>query len=126
MGSADLAIGYSTLYWPTFALYEGYILRHGFSLDSLRGFERQCNGDKGSVECLMNHIHIQDIHRLGDETLNPDKAMFLGKLLKEIYEVKLARDFPDRPCTVSFHTPECLEDLEAYEISFWQTKYRTR
>lgn len=125
MGSADLAIGYSAIYWPRFTLYEDYILRHGFSLDSLKGFEQRCGADKGSIECVMNHLHLQDIHHLGDETFNADKAIFLGNLLKEIYQMKLQRDFPDRPCTVIFHTPENRDDLMGYEISFCQTKHRS-
>jgi hypothetical protein len=122
-GSADLAVGYSTIFWPSFTLHDDYILRHGFSLDSLRGFERQCGADKGSIECVMNHLHIQDIHHVGDETFSADKAIYLGSLLKEIYELKLPRDFPDRPCTVNFYVPEDRDDLAAYEISFWQTKH---
>ncbi len=124
VGSADLAIGYSTIFWPEFTLHEDYIFWHGFSIDSLREFERQYPEDKASVERVMNHIHIKDLHHLGDKTLNPDKAIFLGNLLKQIYEVKLRRDFPGRPCTVEFYRPEHRDDLMGYEISFWQTKHR--
>ena len=37
-GSFELAIGYSTIFWPEFVEIERYVLRAGFSLDSLRRF----------------------------------------------------------------------------------------
>src|SRR5689334_25047153 len=62
VGGFKLAIGYSTVFWPRFILFEDYILPEVFSLQSLRGFEKQQNGDKASVEWVMNHIHIADLH----------------------------------------------------------------
>lgn len=125
MGNIDLAIGYSTIFWPKFVVFEDYVLREGFSIDSLRGFEKQCGDNKWNIECVMNHLHIQDIHDLGDDKLTPEKAEFIGSILKEIYEAKLARDFPDRPCTVKFHRADDHSDLVGYEITFWQTKHQT-
>src|SRR5271169_4406486 len=61
-GSLELAIGYSTIFWPEFVEFEQYVLRSGFSVESLRGFERGRNGDRRSVEAVMNHLHIADIH----------------------------------------------------------------
>ena len=86
----------------------------GFSLESLRGFEAQSNGNRQSVECVMNHFHIADIQHMGCKDLTNDKITLLGNLLKEIYEAKLKWQFPDRPCTVSFHMPDDREDLMAY------------
>ena len=63
-GKFSLAVGYSSIFWPPFTLFEGYILREGFSEDSLRGFERNGRSRK-SVEWLMNHLHIADIQYYG-------------------------------------------------------------
>ena len=49
-----------------------------------------------------------------------DKVALLGAVLKEIYEAKLQRVFPDRPCVVEFYVPEDKDDLMQYQISFWQ------
>ena len=37
-GNFRLAIGYSTVFWPGFIEFEGYVLREGFSVESLRSF----------------------------------------------------------------------------------------
>ena len=119
-GNFSLAVGYLSIFWPEFIGFEGYILRGGFSEDSLRGFEASCAGGGKSVEAVMNHLHIADVQRYGCEDLSKDKVILLGSKLKEIYEAKLQWQFPDKPCTVSFYEPDDADDLEAYEITFWQ------
>jgi len=119
-GNFRLAVGYLTVFWPRFVEFEGYILRDGFSLESLRGFESTCAGNRRAVETVMNHLHIADIQYFGCEDLSRDKAVLLGEALREIYEAKLRWQFPAQPCTVSFHKPEDESDLMAYEVSFWQ------
>ena len=120
VGNFNLAVGYLSVFWPEFAEFEGYILGKGFSEDSLRGFERSCAEDRKSVEAVMNHLHIADLQHYGCEDLSKDKVILLGVRLKEIYEAKLRWQFPNKPCTVSFYEPDDSDDLEAYEITFWQ------
>jgi hypothetical protein len=119
-GNFRLAIGYVPVFWPRFVEFEGYILRDGFSLESLRGFESHCAGDRRAVETVMNHLHIADIQHVGCEDLTSDKAILLGEALREIYEAKLRWQFPGKSCTVSFHKPEDASDVMGYEVSFWQ------
>ena len=45
--------------------------------------------------------------------------MYLGRLLREVWAAKLARDFPDRRFVVSFPEEFC-ESLIDYEVSFYQ------
>jgi hypothetical protein len=68
----------------------------------------------------MNHLHIADIQHYGCPDLTRDRILVLGKVLTEMYEAKLAWQFPGRPCRVSFFIPENESDLMAYEITFWQ------
>ena len=49
--------------------------------------------------------------------------MFLGQVLKEIWEVKLRWQFPDRPCVVEFYEPEDRTNLIEFQLSFWQKKH---
>ena len=116
-GSLSLAVGYATVFWPEFVEFEGYILRKGFSEPSLRTFE--AGSSRESVEWVMNHLHIADIHS-GREDISRDKILLLGKVLKEIYQAKLQWQFPDRPCIVEFDMPDDPEDPVGYQISFWQ------
>jgi hypothetical protein len=120
MGSFKLAVGYSTIFWPRFVLFEGYILRDGFKIESLRGCEAQCKGDRRSVERVMNHLHIADIQHAECEDISADRLRFIGSVLLEIHQCKLQWQFPDRPCEVQFHEPENQDDLLGYELSFWQ------
>ena len=120
LGNFSLAVGYLSIFCPEFVEFEGYILRKGFSEDSLRGFESSCGGDRKSIEAVMNHLHIADIQHYGCEDLSKDKVILLGSKLKEIYEARLQWQFPDKPCTVSFYEPDHAEELAAYEITFWQ------
>ena len=117
-GNFKLAVGYSTIFWPEFVEFNGYVLRAGFSETSLKGFERQCGGDRKSVEGVMNHLHIADIH-CGSDDVTPDRVVYLGKVLREIYQAKLLWQFPQKRFEVDYvETTE--DDLIQYQITFFQ------
>jgi hypothetical protein len=119
-GRFGLAVGYSSIFWPEFVEFEGYVLRKGFSESSLRGFEKQEGFTRKDVERLMNHLHIADIQHVGCADVSEDKLIYLGRVLREIYEVKLKFQFPGRPCMVQFYTPPKADELIEYQITFWQ------
>jgi hypothetical protein len=119
-GSFSLAVGHAAVFWPKFTEHEGYVLRDGFSIESLRGFEARTPGDRRAIETVMNHLHIADLQYVGCPDLTRDKIIILGETLKQIYEVKLSHDFPGRSFEVSFWKPDDPEDLVEYELSFWQ------
>ncbi|MGJ8641713.1 MAG: hypothetical protein ACSHYA_20150 [Opitutaceae bacterium] len=123
-GNFSLAVGYAEIFWPEFVLYKDYILRKGFSVDSLEGFEKQCGENRHAIESVMNHLHIADIQHFGCKDASKEKIKRLGNILKEIYEAKLQYEFPEHPCEVSFHQPEDEGELIEYEISFWQKKHK--
>jgi len=118
VGNYELAVGYSLIFWPRFIQSGGYVLREGFSTDSLRGFERATKRNRIAVEAVMNHIHIADIHC---NEMDPTEAQlrYLGRILKEIHETKLKQDFPDLRFEVSFNDEPGLDPID-YELSFWQ------
>jgi hypothetical protein len=122
-GNFKLAVGYSTIFWPKFNLVEDYIFREGFRFGSLRDFEKKQNGDRKIVEAAVNHLHIADIQHCGCEDISEDKIMFLGKVLKEIWETKLHWQFPDRPCEFEFYEPEDRTNLVEFQLTFWQKKH---
>jgi hypothetical protein len=126
VGDFKLAVGYSTLFWPKFVLFEDYILREGFSLESLRGFEKGRSDNQSPIEWVMNHLHIAHIHYNDRENISEDKIVFLGNTLKEIYEMKLRSQFPDRPCVVDFYQPEDRTKLIEFQLSFWQKKHEKK
>jgi hypothetical protein len=118
VGRYDLAIGYSLIFWPRFVAFDGYVLRDGFSEESVRGFEEATQGNRAAVEAVVNHLHVVDIH--GNEPLPAEAQIrFLGRVLKSIYEVKLKADFPDRSFVVEFNDQPDLDPIE-YEVTFYQ------
>jgi hypothetical protein len=119
-GRFSLAVGYLTVFWPEFQLLDDHIVRARITIDSLRGFQRQEGSTRQSVEAVLNHLHLTDIQHLGCPDASADKLLILGTKLKEIYEAKLAWQFPDRPCTVSLSVPEDESALDAYVLTCWQ------
>lgn len=119
-GNFQLAIGYSKVFWPRFVEFETYVLREGFSVESLHGFEGNPPNDRQSVESVMNHLHIADIQYYGCEDASPERLIYLGTVLREIHEVKLRWQFPHRQFEVLFLTPDTKDDLFGYQITFFQ------
>jgi hypothetical protein len=119
-GSFGMAVGYAAVFWPEFVEFEGLILRAGFSLEALRGFQQQEGIDRAGVEAVMNHRHIADIQYYGCPDASADKLLHLGTVLAQVYEAKLRWQFPTRPCRVSLVVPPDSTDLMAYEVTFWQ------
>ncbi len=122
-GSFQLAVGYSTIYWPQFVLIEDYIVREGCSREVVIDYEAKCKEDKQVVERVLNHLHLDSIQYLGCPDISTQRLIFLGEILREIHIAKLAWQFPDRPCEVEFRRPEDPANWVGYELSFWQKKH---
>lgn len=122
-GNFDLALGYSTIFWPTFELVGQYILTEGWTAEAVESFENQPDSTPQSIEWLINHLHIIDIQCDGKVGATIEHVLRLGTVLKEIYEAKLLWQFPDRPCEVVFYVPDDSDNLDEYQVSFWQKKW---
>jgi hypothetical protein len=122
-GRFALAVGYASVFWPEFVEFDGYIVGMGFSETALRGFESREGSTRKSVEATMNHFHLDGIQHGGCRDISKDKLLYLGKLLREMYEAKLQWQFPHMPCVVEFFVPEDEEDLSGYQLSFWQRRH---
>ncbi len=127
LGNFSLAVGYASIFCPNFIEIDDYLLRGDHLNDEIllrvRSFESQTERTAKSVEWVMNHIHIADIHHYGCEDLTVDKIIVLGEKLKSIYESRLAYLFPHKPCIVEFYRPDDVDDLHEYQLSFWQQKH---
>lgn len=122
MGNFSLAVGYATLFWPEFVEFERYVLRADFDEAVLRDCERN-GADRASIEGFLNHVHLADLHHYDCADKSSDKLLVLGHALREVYEAKLAWQFPKRQFVVELHVPDDKEQLMEYQLSFWQ---RTR
>ena len=120
-GSYEHAIGYSTLFCPKFILYEGCLLRDGFSIENYQGFLAQTNGDKRAVESVMNHRHLADLFPHKDDGPTKEQLVFLGRILKKMWQANIRSELPDLEVTVYFEERD-MEWLEDYVLTVYQER----
>ncbi len=122
IATSDVAVAYSELFWPTFVEFEGYIFREGFTIEAVRSWEHAENSSRLLVESYVNTFDVGELFTLNNEEWSPLvklRAIHIGRVLAEVHEVKLKRDFPDRTFKVSFFDGSQEEDGEV-SLSFWQ------
>ena len=121
MGSFDLAIAFTTLFWPSFVEFDGCVLFADFSTKSYTGFMTQCKGDRAAVDSVMNHRHLLDLFAdpAVKEKTTAAQMEYLGTVLRDIWDTKLRRDFPEREVRVTFDRGDQRNLLE-YIVTFWQ------
>jgi hypothetical protein len=116
-------IGYARILWPNFVEHDGCIFL-GESLDdaSYRSWLAQTQGDKKKVEAVLNHRHILDLFsRSHHEPPTQEIVLYVGRLMKDILQAKLSRDFPNRKVTVIF-AEDGVGELVDYQITFFQER----
>jgi hypothetical protein len=120
IGNYEHAVAYGTLFWPEFTLYKDCVFFAGFGVDSFNTWTEYTQGNKRSVEAVMNHQHITDLFPNEQSQPSRDMVIYLGRLLKSMWSAKLARDFPNREIIVDF-SEEPYEDLLDYQITFYHS-----
>jgi hypothetical protein len=116
-------IGYARILWPDFVEHDGCILLGG-SLDeaNYQAWLAQTKGDQKRVEAVMNHQHIVDLFsRSHHEPPTREVIVYIGRVMKDILQAKLNRDFPSRKVTVTF-AEDGVGDLVDYQITFFQER----
>jgi hypothetical protein len=108
--------------WPDFGEHDGCVFCQKMDAAGEVVYENwmaQLGGDRRRVEEIMNHHHIADL--IGGVVESPSHELILavGRLLRELWTTKLARDFPDRKFVVSF-PEDYSDDVVSYEITFYQ------
>jgi hypothetical protein len=116
-------IGYAQILWPHFVEHDGCIfLGESIDEDNYRAWLAQTKGDKKRVEAVINHRHIVDLFsRSQHDPPTQDVVLYIGRLIKEIWQTKLSHDFPGREITVTF-PDDALKDILEYEITFFQER----
>jgi hypothetical protein len=121
-GSLPALISYLDLVWIDFVLHDDCILREGFNEQYYQQWMVACEGNRTSVEAVMNHMHILDFFPESKIEPTLDQVLVVGRLLREMWAAKLAMDFPGRPIVVSFPDAEQFDDLLSYEITVYQER----
>lgn len=107
------------MFWQDFVEHDDCVFCSGFSESGYLGFMRQVDGDKESVEKVMNHRHIPDY--FPNQNPTNEQVIYFGRLLKEIWQTKLRQDFPTRNVLVEFYEQDC-NCIMDYEITFFQPR----
>jgi hypothetical protein len=117
-------IGYARILWPSFIEHDGCILL-GDSVDedNYHAWLLQTQGDKKRVEAVMNHRHIVDLFsRSHHEAPTREVVLYLGRLVREIWQTKLDHDFPGRKIRASVPDEDSMKDILEYQITFFQER----
>ena len=120
MANHKILVGCARILWPSFVEHDSCILL-GDSVDeaNYQAFLKSAKGNKKTVEATMNRQHV--LHLFGTELPTRELVLYVGRLMKEIYQVKLRHDFPDRTITVFFPEKDDLELID-YEVTFFQER----
>jgi len=116
MANHKVLIGCARILWPDFVEREGCIFLGGQE-DNYDEWLRRAKEDKRSAEATANHIHV--LHLFATELPTRELVLYIGRLMKEIWQVKLNHDFPGRKITVYFPEEDDLELID-YELTFFQ------
>ena len=119
MGTFELAIAFGELFWPELLMHDGGVyFADSFSEENYRDWMRHTHGDRTSVQAVINHVHVLDLFTPVETPPTRDQIVHVGRKLKEMWEVKFRRDFPDHEITVSFPEDDCDELLD-YQVTFF-------
>jgi hypothetical protein len=121
-GDVEHAIVYARLFWPEFLEHDGCLfLSDNFTVEEYGTAMEQCTGDRTAVEEFMNHRHVAQLFRDQERQPTREQIVHLGRVLKETWQCKLNRDFPNRAVTVDFSEGE-RQDFLDYIIAFFQER----
>lgn len=124
MGSFNLAVAFSSLFHPEFIVHNDCVFIAPYTEQDKKNqssFMSCSDYDRSKTEVTINHLHLMDLFPNDVETPTREQILYLGNVLKDMWQLKLNRDFPDRNLVVSF-PEDYAEDLYEYEITFWQER----
>ena len=108
--------------WPDFAEHDNCVFRAKLDAKGqqvYRDWMAQMKGDRRRVEAVINHLHIADALKGVVASPSHEVVLTFGRMLRELWTMKLLKDFPDRKFAVSF-PEEHSDDVVDYEITFHQ------
>jgi hypothetical protein len=122
----DLAAAFTSLFWPDFIEVDGCILlNESHSPANFEQWKEHFQGDRRSIEQMLNHTHMYDLFMNSETVLNrptdslysPALYEYLAQTLVVCWKHALQETFPDKKFAFSYAT-----DPDEYgpTISFWQ------
>lgn len=112
LGTVREAMLYSALLWPEFVEHRGCLLWSG-SHEYFDDWVARLDGDLSAVERMMNHCHLVDLARKSGQEHTEEQLDGFGRLLQEMWQTKLRRDFPHLDVRVELYWADRSWDLDA-------------
>lgn len=121
-GRYPVAIGYLSIFWPSFVEHDGMVFRdEEVDEASVSSWLTATGGNKQAVEATLNHFHILHLQHPGIwKDATETQLRFIGETLKEAWAAKLARDYPTKRFVVEL-LEGTRENLEEYQVVFYQS-----
>ena len=121
VGTFAALIGYAELLWPDFTEFDGCVFRGEVDATNHQGWMDQLGGDRAAVERVCNHVDLIYLIESYAETATDAHLTYLGRLLQDMWQAKLAREFPDRRFAVELHDDPSNPDDEPL-VTFFQIR----
>lgn len=121
-GRYDHAIGYATIFWPDFVIYEGCIFVRPPDDANFRQWKEVFKGDLSETEKMINHRHIMDIFLNSAYPPTREILRHLGKVLKSMWECRIQRDFPEKRVVVEFFEDDNASLVDGYILTVYQVR----
>jgi hypothetical protein len=121
--SPDLAIGFTSLLFPEFHLFDDCVFRSDVTSVQaiIEQWKTATKGNLAAVERVCNHVHIVEDNRFPFTwKLNDQNLEFFATVLKLSWKTSLELQFPDRTFIVDLNHDS---DAKDYIITFWQPKH---
>ena len=110
-GGAELAVAFSSLFWPDLVEVDGCVLlRERYDPSRFQDWWLELDGDRSRIERVINHVHLWDLFDFDREDLPDETINDLARVLASTWRCALQNRFPHR----TFEVRLILEDPEEY------------
>ena len=103
VGTFAALTGYAELLWPDFTEFDDCVFRGEVDATNLQPWIDRLGGDRTAVERVCNHVDLNYLFQNQAAIATDTQLAYLGRLLQDMWEAKLAREFPDRRFAVELH-----------------------
>jgi hypothetical protein len=118
IGDYRHTIAYSTFFWPEFTEHEGCVFLGREIPSTYNEWKMKFSGIISSIERMLNHVHMDYIFDSKQGT--HEQLIYLGKKLKEIWTLKLEKQFPNKQFIVALNE-DAKPNINPIIITFYQS-----
>ena len=116
VANVEVALAFTKLFCPDFVEHDsGIFLAEVFNQEIYKHWQEELGNDIAAIERVMNHQHIDDFLP-GAESIGIDNLLYLGQVIRQMWDNHLKVRYPERDFQVS-----CNQDEYTVVVTFCQT-----